>query len=171
MIENVGVNKLSREQYRPVLFASVDQLADIKTLNLPTGRHFGLFLACDAARISDEVMDDIAGFLLDTGLVYIYAYGQDSDRLLVRFDAETVRRNPEETSENVILTTGLRWASVDAALYSFLLIGFPASAYEKTCAFEVVICVGMAKQARRVRVILANQGPLRRRQQRSIRRI
>jgi len=164
MMEQVTTNKLSDEQHRPLLFSQVRHFVDIAALNLPKGKHFGLFLACDATHVSNDLIEDTADQLLSSGMVYIHAYGPDSDRLLLRFDTQIIRRHPNETAEDVILTTGARWPSLDSALFDFLFVGFPAIAYEATCGYELVVCVGMARQGRRLRVMLQNQSPLRRRQ-------
>ena len=122
-MENIGTNQITE---RHQFFLDLSRLGDWpKQLALPS-RYFGLFLACDARAISDEAIVEVAGSLIEQGIVYLCSWGPDCERVHDLFDSVIVERNPNETEKSVILTTWHDGESLDEALWHFLNVAFPA---------------------------------------------
>lgn len=92
-------------------------------------RYFGLLLVADHA-IS---IGSAAAVLLERGLAFVSAWGTDCARTEADFDSAIVDRNPNETADDVILTTSHANDSVDEAVEFFVVSAHPASAYFDEC--------------------------------------
>lgn len=108
------------------------------SLELPS-RHFVLFLAIDARKISDEAVKAVAARALGQGLVSLCAWGPDCERIHDLFDSV---RSDDETDETVIMTTWHSKETLREALWFFAWCAFPAQAYEPSCSTWLAVTVG-----------------------------
>ena len=164
MVENVGNNKLNSDWRGPILFAAPSSIDEALEWRNDDGSWFGMFLAIDGRRVTDEDMSRLADRMLHQGVVYFHIAGADIARLRACLVERIVERMPNETEYDLIMTLDYRRTTVDWALWQFLWLAFPAQKYEGSVSFELVMCVGMPRQARRIRTMLDNQSELRHRQ-------
>ena len=106
------------------------------------GKHCVLFLAMDARPLSVNEISNIANWALDQGAVYLCVWGLDCERVHDIIDEVVCNRNPDETDEDVIMTTWHEDEALDEALWFAVNSAFPAGAYEETCKTLVAIAVG-----------------------------
>ena len=74
-----------------------------------------------------------APVLVERGLAFVSAWGTDCARVETDFDTAIVDRNPNETADNVILTTSHANDSLKEAVEFFVLVAQPAPAYVDGC--------------------------------------
>jgi len=104
--------------------------------------HFVCLLCADARGVSGETIIDAATALLDQGLVYLCAWGPDSERVRHLFESAALVWN----SHVAVLTVHL-YETLDDALDYVLDIAYPATEYAPTCQTGVILNVGNASWA------------------------
>ena len=106
------------------------------------GKHCVVFFAMDARSMSADEIGNIANWALAQGAVYLCAWGPDCERVHDIIDEVACNRNPDETDEDVIMTTWHEDQALDEALWFAVNNAFPAGAYEETCKTLVAIAIG-----------------------------
>lgn len=156
-LEDFGINQVSERQ---IYFLELSGLSDLSASLHLSSRYFTLLLACDARRISSDVIAEAAGSLIGQGLVYICSWGTDCARVESIFDEVIVGINPDETEKSVIMTTQHDGESLDEALWYLLNVAFAADDYEAECSAEVIAVVDNTEWAAQIRTRLADQKAL-----------
>jgi hypothetical protein len=112
-------------------------------LGLPEG-YFGLFLACDACGVANEVILGIARSALSQGLGYLCAWGPDCNRVHDLFDLASVRKEhvePESDPDTVVMTTSHVEESLREAIWFFKVPAYGAGRFE-SCRIWLAVSVG-----------------------------
>ncbi len=116
----------------------------------PNSPHFGLFIAADASKISNERIRAVAKLLIGRGLAYLCTWGPDCERVHDSFDFADLEFDPQGTRA-VIMTTWHDDESLSEAIWFFVSAAFPDESYEKTCLEWIVAGVGTDKWNESVR--------------------
>ena len=74
-----------------------------------------------------------APVLVERGLAFVSAWGTDCARVETDFDTAIVDRNPNETADDVVLTTSHANDCLDEAVEFFVISAHPAPAYVDEC--------------------------------------
>jgi hypothetical protein len=119
-------NEITNRQVRCVFVPTLAAACDVE---LPAVGHFGACLLLDQAGHSESDVQPVADALLAAGMVYVLVSGPDADMVELWFDHAIVARAPDETEKSVVMTTLLREAPLDEALWHFLNMCFPADDY------------------------------------------
>jgi hypothetical protein len=138
---NVFSEVLPDRPRRDVYLCSSETIESLVTQVVPSSRHFGLFVALDARSLDANKIAQLAGYLLEKGLVYLCAWGPDCERVHDIFDEVAVQRDPEQ-NEPVIMTTWHSDETLQEALCFFVNSAFPDDAYERTCNEWIVSPIG-----------------------------
>jgi hypothetical protein len=138
-VESIGRNDVSERQ---LFVLSLPHISDLpEALNLQS-KYFGVLLACDAERINDDTILNLAGSLIVQGMRYFVSWGSDCERVHDLFDSVIIDNDPHETKDSVIMTMWLEKQSLDEAIWQFLYVAFPANDYWEDCHAELVIVIG-----------------------------
>lgn len=113
-------------------------------LTLPSP-HFVCLLCSDARGVPSRTIIDAATALLDRGLVYLCAWGPDSERVRNLFETAALVWN----SHVAVLTVHL-YEDLDDAVEYFLDIAFPAMDYAATCQTGLALNIGMPDVANQI---------------------
>jgi hypothetical protein len=127
-----------RTQSRRYLIGNAPSLDDIPAAAELASPHYLLFLAVDAASIDDERLRSLARTLIDRGMAYLCAWGNDCSRVHDQFDLE---RDPNETDGRAVMTTWHDDEPISEALWFFANVAFPPDDFEADCTDWVAISV------------------------------
>jgi hypothetical protein len=155
------MEKISEEFYkggtappRILFLASALELSQLPSAVSPTSPHFALFVACDASTAENSLVSSVADQLMSKGLAYVCVWGPGCERVHDVFDEERVLKNPNETSESVILTTWHSNETLQEALHFFMHSAYPAAAYEQSCRNWIAISVANPEWEQLIRTVL-----------------
>jgi hypothetical protein len=152
-VESIGRNDVSDRQ---LFVLSLPRISDLpETLNLQS-KYFGVLLACDAKRINDDAILNLARLLIAQGMRYFVAWGSDCERVHDLFDSVIIENDPHETEDSVIMTMWLEKKSLDEAVWQFLYVAFPANDYADNCQSELIIVVGDDEWERQIKTRLSD---------------
>ena len=141
---------------KTVSLCMADSCQELPPLIRTGGKHFVLFLAIDARNVSPEVIDPVADSLLNQGMAYVCVWGPDCERVHDSIDHAVLKRNPDETDADVVITTWHVEDSLEEAVWFFLYSAWPASAYEPTCSDWVAAVIGNPEWGSRVKAKLTS---------------
>jgi hypothetical protein len=133
-----------------------------ENIELPEG-NFGLFLACDARELTDEMILGVAKTALNQGLVYLCAWGPDCERVHDLFDLADIRREirvPEQDSNTVVMTTWHAEESLKEAIWYFKVSAYGAGRFEN-CQTWLAVNVGQRDLSSEIMELLKNEDWLR----------
>ena len=131
-----------KSQSRLLLSAFASGLDDFYSPIAIHGKHCVVFLAMDARTMSVDEIGNIANWALDQGAVYLCAWGPDCERVHDIIDEVVCNRNPDETDEDVIMTTWHEDETLEEALWFAVNSAFAVGAYEQTCKTLVTVTIG-----------------------------
>jgi hypothetical protein len=117
--------------------------------------HFGLFIAADASKVSDERIRAIAKVLLGRGLAYLCAWGPECERVHDIFDLAELELDPQGT-RGVVMTTWHNDEPLSEAIWFFVSAAYPDESYEKTCLEWIVAGVGTEQWNESIRTETTN---------------
>jgi hypothetical protein len=118
---------------------NVAALEDVPASLESVSQYFILFLAIDAAAISDDSLQQVAAKLIDRGMAYLCVWGRDCSRVHDQFDLE---RDPDEQDGHCVMTTWHSDESLSEALWFFANNAYPDGFFEVNCRDWVAISVG-----------------------------
>lgn len=121
---------------------------------------FGLFLILSKDIEDWNKFDIFMRKLLNSGLVYIDFWGKSCEDACNKIDEIIIEINPNETSDNVIMTKEYSNEDYKEAMWNFLNVSFPANSYEDDCKDEIVLLYGESGQDEKVIDYLNNQQEL-----------
>jgi len=152
-VENIGRNNVSERQ---LFVLSLPHISDLpEALNLQS-KYFGVLLACDAKRIDDDAILNLARSLIAQGMRYFVSWGSDCERVHDLFDSVIIETDPHETEDSVIMTMWLEKESLDEALWQFLYVAFPANDYWEDCQAELIIVIGNSEWTQHIKTRLSD---------------
>ncbi len=157
MIVPVGKNRISE---RDLFLIGIPGLKDLPHYLDLRSQYFGAFLVCDADRIPDAEIVELAHSLIRQGMAYLCVWGKDCERVHDLFDEVIVGFDPHPTDESVRMTFWLDRVSLDEALWHFLYVAFPADLYWENCSAELIVVVDCDQRAQQIRTRLADQTAL-----------
>jgi hypothetical protein len=128
-----------------------DSLTDIPTLIQPANTNFVLLLIMNGTQFDSPLIYSAAEKLLDNGMIYACVWGSECERVHDIIDQARFKRHPEETNNNVIITTWHAQESIEEAVWFFLNCAWPATAYQNTCSDWVAAVIGNPEWESRVR--------------------
>lgn len=137
--ERIGRNN---ESEHDLFLLSVRSLSDVPVTLDVSSKYFGVLLVCDASNIENAVVVNLAQRLIDRGMRYFCAWGNDCERVHDLVDSVIVQNDPDETEDSVIMTMWFGDESLDEALWNLLYVAFPTKDYEKDCHADLAIIVG-----------------------------
>jgi hypothetical protein len=136
---------------RTMLLLEIDALEDWPEELVLKSPHFVLFLACDAQDVADEDLAAVAGKALEQGMVYLSAWGGDSERVHDVFEATDAEFHPDSTADDVVLSEWHEDEPLAEALRFAVAQASPAADHEKTCKVTLAVSVGNPDWAERIR--------------------
>jgi hypothetical protein len=122
-------------------------------------KYFGLFLACDARGLTDEVILSVAKTALNQSLVYLCAWGPDCERVHDLFDLANIRREtrvPEPDSLTVVMTTWHANDSLREAIWFFKVSTLGAGRFEN-CKTWLAVNIGKPEWSSEIMELLKNE--------------
>jgi hypothetical protein len=152
-LEAYGVDATSGREMRFLELESLDDWPDAMDLDPP---HFVLLLACDAARVKDPRLRDVARRAVEQGMVYLCAWGPECDRVETIFDEAGTDTVGGGDPEGTILTESDGEEPLGEVVRNAVRLVAPATDYEESCATTLVVTVGNESWAEEVRALLAN---------------
>jgi hypothetical protein len=129
-----------------------------ENLSLPD-KYFGLFLACDARELSDELIRGVAKTAMDQGLAYLCAWGPDCERVHDVFDFAEIDKEilePESDPDSVVMTTWHAKDSLREAIWYFKVSAFGAGRFE-SCRIWLAVNVGHPDLSSEIMGLLKNE--------------
>jgi hypothetical protein len=126
--------------------------------NIGTSR-FGLFLACDAEGVPDDVIYSAALHALASGAVYVVAWGPGCERVHDTFDDAAVMLALDDPTRPTILTTWHADESLEEALWFFVDIAM--AGHHEGLTTGAAVTVGREDWCRQIRERLADVPGLR----------
>lgn len=156
-VEKFGKHPITR---RTMHLLEIDSLEDWPEEIDLKSRHFVLFLAVDAQDAADEDLSAYAAKVLDQGMVYLSAWGGDSERVHDIFEGVDAEKNPDSSADDVVLSEWHEDEPLAEALRFAVASASPALAYERTCKATLAVSVGSADWAERIRGWLADPDSL-----------
>ena len=121
---------------------SIDQLAELASLPDRTSKHFAMFLVMDARGKTAKEFGTIPNGLLKDGLVYLCAWGPDSERVHDIFDEVAISLESQFGHAFNLMSTWHSSESLDDALWFFLNSTVPDEVYANSCGSALVVSVG-----------------------------
>jgi hypothetical protein len=120
---------------------------------------FGLFLACDAEDVPDDVIYSAALNALASGAVYVVAWGPGCERIHDMFDDAAITLALDNSDRAHVLTTWHADESLDEALWFFVDVALPSG--HEDLAMGLAVTVGREDWCRQIREHLADLPGLR----------
>ena len=135
---------------------------DLFVLELPTAHDlpdhlklaspkFACLLAWDATDVTGEDISIIARKLLQAGAVYLCVWGPDCERVHDIIDDEQVAADPNETDDNVVMTTWHSKEPLSEAIFFALENSEAARDYTDDCRSTIGISIGSTAWAKEIR--------------------
>ena len=140
-----------------VSFCAAQSLTELPALIKPRNSHFVLFLALDASKLDPVGIYATAEQLLDLGMVWACVWGADCEKVHDIIDQAKWKKNPNESDDNVVMTTWHDKEPLSEAVWFFLNCAFAVPAYEKTCDDWIAAVIGNPKWEKKVRSKLATE--------------
>ena len=119
-------------------------------LSLPSPR-FACLIAWDSRDASVDEVASIAQTLLDSGAVYVCAWGPDCERVHDIVDEIEVGLNSPTVVDRVVMTTWHSDEPLAEAIWFVLMNSFPDEGYEDGCGSTVGIAIGSPMWAEELR--------------------
>jgi hypothetical protein len=123
--------------------ATIDELYDRLPFHHP---HFLLFLAWDALQMPQENLIKLFRPLVDRGLVYFCAWGNNCEAVHDAIDAcdyeERAETGRAESDDSVLMTTWHARDSLAQALWFFKVCAMPARSYDPAECARFAVAIG-----------------------------
>ena len=146
-----------RDTYgRELILLSVPELKDIFPLPEKEDKHFALFLAMDGRKEVIGDLGEIPRKLIDQGLAYLCAWGDDCERVHDIFDEVSEFVEKETGKENTIMTAWHSDESLEDALWFALYCTTPVDHFEETCKTTFFVSVSNPTWADDIKDALLN---------------
>jgi hypothetical protein len=126
---------------KSLFFCPCAEIEGLVTEIRSNSRHFGLFIAADASRVSSERVRAVANVLIGRGLAWLCTWGPDCERVHDSFDLALLEFDPQG-ARGVIMTTWHDDEPLSEAIWFFVSAASPDKSYEKTCLDWIVAGVG-----------------------------
>jgi len=126
---------------RSLFFCPCENFEGLAMQVRPNSPHFGLFIAADASKVSDERIRAVAKELIGRGLACLCTWGPDCERAHDSFDLADLEFDPQG-ARGVIMTTWHEDEPLSDAIWFFISAAFPDESYEKSCLEWIVAAVG-----------------------------
>jgi hypothetical protein len=139
------------EMGRDLFVISIPSSTDLPAIVPMTTRRFLCVLAWDARRASLSDISAVARWLLDSGAVYVCAWGPDCERVHDIIDEEHIGPNPDPAASQPLMTTWHDKESLDDVLGFVLTLALPDDAYLKECGSTLGISIGSAEWTHQIR--------------------
>jgi hypothetical protein len=140
------------ESGRTMFLLEIDSLDDWpEELALGKAKKFVLFLATDAADLSEEDLTAFSVKALDQGMVYLSSWGKDSERVHDTFEEAAADWDPDADADNALLSEWHEDEPLSEALRFSVAHALPAHAFEKGCTATLAAIVGNPDAAELVR--------------------
>jgi hypothetical protein len=149
-----AVEKFRRhpESGRTMHLLELDSLDDWpEEIALGKSKRFVLFLALDASDLSEEEVGVLARAALDQGMVYLSAWGKDSERVHDLFEEAAADRDPDSDADTAVLSEWHEDEPLSEALRFAVASASPALEYEEDCTATLAVVVGNPDAADLVR--------------------
>jgi len=117
---------------------------------------FACLLAWDARDVDAHRVRRLGRKLLDSGAVYICAWGPDCERVHDLIDAEEIGPNPPPVVDRVIMTTWHENEPLPEAVWFVLHNSWPDEAYESGCGSTLGVAIGSTAWATEIRSAFSN---------------
>ena len=146
-----------RTPTRRYCIGSVASFSSIPDALSSLSPHFVLFLAADAASISDEAVRRVARLALDRGMAYLCVWGNDCSRVHDLFDLE---RDPNEPEGKEVTTTWHDGEPLSEALWFFRNNAYPDDDFEANCHDWVALSVANSEWLKEItsELTIKNEG-------------
>ncbi len=141
---SVAVTHLSRDEVNGRRLCVLDLPSITKlprTLALPSPR-FVCLIACDAGTLTPETLDNLARCLVDSGAVYVCAWGPHCERIEDAVDSLDVELHLRDESDRVIMTTSHAGEPLREAIRFALTDARPAADYDEGCEATLGLIIG-----------------------------
>lgn len=158
MIEEIN----SKDNFgRNIFLISVSSIKEFDITRLAqNSKYFTLFIANSEEVIIEEYSKK-AKKLIESGLIYLCAWGEECEKIHDIFDEENVimeiNQEIETDNDNVIMTTWHQDESLKEALYFFLMDTSPTEKYYSECKTSLVVIIGNPIEAVNIKTYLENQ--------------
>lgn len=127
---------------RDLFLLQVSSPGALVSFEKPRG-HFACLLAWDASGVSSEAVSRVARYILDSGCVFLCAWGPDCERVHDIFDDMIVGDGcAEPTDGSTVMTTWHDQDSLDGALWYLLRLTSPDEPFVDSCRASIAIVVG-----------------------------
>jgi hypothetical protein len=123
------------------------------TLSSP---RFACLVAWDASEVSSERIAALARKLLDSGAVYICAWGPNCERVHDIIDEEEVGPNPPTEVDRVVMTTWHSGEPLAEAIWFVLHNSWPDEAYAAGCGATLGVAIGSPAWAAEIHTAFSN---------------
>ena len=117
---------------------------------------FVCLVAMDATSISKNELAALARKLLDSGAVYICAWGPGCNAVHLTVDVEYIGPTPPATMDKVVMTTSHQDEPLEEAIWFALNCAWPDEAYCEGCDSMLGLVVGNSAWSGELRAALAD---------------
>jgi hypothetical protein len=119
----------------------LERLGEFPPALLLPSPFFGLFLACDGRGVTDSEIGTATASALTQGAAVVEVWGPDTERVYAAFE-RAGQRNPAERDTPVVMTTHLKDATLQEALWYFRNVSLPVEEYTPGCESFLAVVVG-----------------------------
>ena len=138
--EKLGHDRSSR---RDLLCLHVSSPTSLRAFRAPSP-HFVCLLVWDSQEESVATVSHVVEQVLESGCVYVCAWGRGCERVHDIFDETLVGNDPDPADDSIVMTTWHADESLEDALWFFLRCTVPQERFEPSCRSSVVILFGSA---------------------------
>ena len=139
--QELGRDPVTGRQLYGMALSSLES-NDVPSLVSCGHRHFVALLALDASHLSVDTLSRFLTVLLESGAVYVCAWGSDCERVHDITDEIEVGDNPPLTEREHVMTTWHENESLAEAVSFALDSAWPSEQFVPSCTALVVISCG-----------------------------
>jgi hypothetical protein len=136
---------------RKLYLLSLDRPEDVPERIALSSSRFVCLIAWDATQSSVDDIARVARKLLDSGAVYISAWGSGCERVHEIFDEVIVESGLGEDDDTVVMTTWHDDEPLAEAVWFVLRTAWPADGYEDGCDATLGLSIGSPASAAEMR--------------------
>jgi len=126
---------------RYLIAVHVSSVTELGQLPATPSKHFVLFVAADGDPLPRHALVAAARSAVDSGAVYVCAWGSACHEVELAFDLVAVERDQTIADAGVIMTTCHERETLESALWFALNTAWPDETYEATCNTLVAVAV------------------------------
>lgn len=136
---------------RKLYVLSVGKPEDVPDRIALSSSRFVCLIAWDASQSSVEDMVRVARKVLDSGAVYVSAWGSGCERVHDIFDEVVVESGLSEDDDSVVMTTWHDDEPLSEAIWFVLRNTWPAAGYQEGCDATLGLSIGSPTSAKEIR--------------------